>query len=680
MSLPFLRHGVTRGVADSLSHLLLAQVGTPGLVCDEQECIVTCNGAAESLFGRPLHELRGQSLDALMEALEGSRVAVLRGDGGRETAQVQRTPFAGAHGKGALWLLAPEKVEGGQRERIGQLAEFAGEAMLVAGPDRRIQHINTAGYRLLGMPEQQPRELFLDRLFPDWLQGLDPLHQGQNFRAWQGDAILLRPDGEKVPVRQVLMAHFDQGGGWSTLLTLRRDKSRWKEELRRWQHHDVLTGLANRRYLNGLLEATVGMARQQKRRMGVICMDLDHFKDINDTFGHRVGDKVLKALAKRISDTVGQDNLVARSGGDEFTVILPHLRDTEELKFLADRLLQAAHGALREDGAEIKPSLSLGMAVFPEDGQGAESLFAAADIAVRRAKEDGRDTARFFSAEMNRRVRDQVLLESHLRRALAEGEMYLHYQPQACLKTGTIVGVEALARWRHPEWGEVTPDRFIPAAERSGLILELGEWVLRTACRQYRAWCDGGNPPLRLAVNLSPRQFRQHNLATRVEAILAETGVSPRSLELEITEGSLMHDPGRAVAVLQHFSDLGIRVAIDDFGTGYSSLAYLKSFPLDRIKIDRSFVRGVPGDADDMAIIRAILSLARNLGLQTIAEGVETEAQREFLARQGCEEMQGFLLSRPIAGKALRELVLQCNLEGSGQFSSLAAMAPLGRG
>jgi diguanylate cyclase (GGDEF)-like protein len=376
-------------------------------------------------------------------------------------------------------------------------------------------------------------------------------------------------------------------------------------------------------------------------------IDLDHFKNVNDSLGHRVGDLLLVALAKRLKAALREQDTLARIGGDEFVLLLPGT-GADGAAHVAQKLQLLMQEPYQIEQHELAITPSIGIALFPADGADFDSLAKRADAAMYSAKQCGRNTFRFHTAAIHAQSARVLLLENALRRALERDQLQLHYQPQMSLEAGCIVGAEALLRWQHPELGSVSPAEFIPVAESSGLIASIGEWVLRTAVRQAKAWQDAGMAPIIMAVNLSPVQFRQPDLAELVGRTLEENGLAPQCLELELTESVASDNPANAVTVMNSLHALGVRMSIDDFGTGYSSLSYLKRFKVYKLKIDRSFVCNLLDDAEDRAIVIAILSLARSLGLRTIAEGVETEAQSDYLSGKGCDEIQGYWLSRPV--------------------------------
>ncbi len=406
--------------------------------------------------------------------------------------------------------------------------------------------------------------------------------------------------------------------------------------------HDALTGLPNRVLFAERLDRAVASVSHRGELAAVLCLDLDRFKEVNDTLGHAAGDLLLKEVAIRLQDCVRETDTVARLGGDEFAIIQFGPLEPTDAEDLCRRLLKRIAAPFRIENHDVCIGLSVGVALAPHDGQSTQQLLKNADIALYRAKAEGRDTYRFFAPGMDAELQARKATERDLRRALAEGQIELHYQPFAEADNQRITGVEALMRWHHPERGMISPGEFIPIAESTGLILPLGEWALWTACKQAKRW-DG----ITMSVNLSPVQFRHPDLVDLVGTVLCETGLEPARLELEITEGVLVQDTAAALGTLQGLKALGVKIAMDDFGTGYSSLSYLHRFPFDKLKIDQSFIRTLGKDANAAAIIRAILGLGKSLGLQTTAEGVETAGQMEFLQQEGCDLVQGYYLGRP---------------------------------
>jgi diguanylate cyclase (GGDEF)-like protein len=389
----------------------------------------------------------------------------------------------------------------------------------------------------------------------------------------------------------------------------------------------------------------------------VLFIDLDRFKNVNDTLGHDAGDRVLQAIAGRLKGCLREVDTLARLGGDEFGLLVEQVSDTRFVGNVARKLLKAVAEVLVVDGQEYHITASIGISTYPADGSDATTLLKNADIAMYRAKDRGKDNSQFYAAAMNAHSMARLSLETGLRHALERGEFLLHYQPKVDIASGRITGMEALVRWMRPESGLVSPADFIPLAEETGLIVPIGAWVLKTACERNRAWQLQGMPPLRVAVNLSARQFVQANLVSEVARVLDASGLAPASLELEITESMVMDNPERAIQTLRQLKSMGIALAIDDFGTGYSSLGYLKRFPIDNIKIDRSFIKDIPHSNDDATITRTIIDMTHNLRLKVVAEGVETAAQLDFLREHGCDEMQGYYFSRPLAEDAFLTLV-----------------------
>jgi diguanylate cyclase (GGDEF)-like protein len=413
--------------------------------------------------------------------------------------------------------------------------------------------------------------------------------------------------------------------------------------------HDALTGLPNRTLLQDRLAIALATARRQEDKVALLFLDLDRFKDINDSLGHSVGDLFLQEVARRLKRWGREQDTVARLGGDEFLIMLTDVKDIPDAAVAAERLMDAMAAEFVVQGHTLGVSCSLGISVFPEHGADGVTLIKNSDAAMYSAKESGRNTFRFFTEDMNAQVAERLALEHSLRLALPRNELFLMYQPQMDMATGKIVGLEALLRWKHPELGLVPPDRFIRIAENSGLILPIGEWVLRAACSQARKWQDEGLPALTVAVNVSAIQFRQEGFCKLIRRVLEETGLAPRYLELELTESLLLANAEVMLSVVHGLKAMGVTLAIDDFGTGYSNFASLRQFGVSKLKIDRSFIQDVAVKNDDAAITTAIISMAKGLRLKVIAEGVENEAQMSFLRAHQCDEIQGYYFSKPLA-------------------------------
>lgn len=476
-----------------------------------------------------------------------------------------------------------------------------------------------------------------------------------------------RADGGLVWLHDVVHLTAADAGcarlcGVTMEITPRKDL---ETQLTHLANHDPLTGLPNRRLLIDHLSQALAHAARRERAVGVLFLDLDRFKTINDSLGHGAGDLLLKAVADRLRGCVREGDTVARHGGDEFVIILDDMAHAQDAAHIAQKLLEQVarpfHGDTQvSSGEDFFSTACIGISLYPGDGEDTQTLLKNADAAMYRAKARGGNSYQFFTPEMDTQARMRLSLENALHAALEYNQFKLHYQPQVDLASGEITGVEALLRWDHPSHGLVSPSEFIPLLEETGLIVPVGEWVLREACAQARTWREAGSPWLRVAVNLSARQLRDQSFADSVAQTLADFELDPACLELEITESMVMQQPHQAMDILSRLSNLGVRLAIDDFGTGYSSLSHLKLFPINTIKIDQSFVHDLPDDTNDAAIVQAIIALARALELDVIAEGVETREQRAFLRAYGCDAMQGYFFSRPLPAKELLHLLSSC--------------------
>ncbi len=442
--------------------------------------------------------------------------------------------------------------------------------------------------------------------------------------------------------------------------TLAEEIEKAKVQMAHLAQHDALTDLPNRLLLNDRLDQAIALARRHGKQLAVMFLDLDRFKHINDSLGHTVGDQLLQSVAKRLTAGVRNSDTVCRQGGDEFVILLADIEHAEDAALSAQKILDALTVPHLIDQLDLHISVSIGISIYPDDGQDADTLIKNSDTAMYHAKEGGRNNYQFFEQNMNVLAVERQFIESGLRLALERQEFMLHYQPKINLETGTISGVEALVRWQHPQRGLIMPEQFVLIAEDCGLIVPLGTWVLREACRQAQAWQDAGLPPVPVAVNISAVQFRHKDFQESLTAILKDTGLAPGYLELELTESVLMHDADSTASVLNALKATGVRLAIDDFGTGYSSLSYLKRFPIDALKIDQSFMREIThatADSDDASIVAAVVSMGKSLNQRVIAEGVETREQIAFLQAQGCSEGQGFYFSQPVSSEELVELL-----------------------
>ncbi len=465
------------------------------------------------------------------------------------------------------------------------------------------------------------------------------------------NCILVRRDGFEIPIEDSVAPIHDRDGQATGAVIVFRDVSAARamaQQMAHSAHHDFLTGLPNRVLLNDRVGQAIASAPRHMKKVAVLFLDLDGFKHINNSLGHPTGDKLLQSISKRLVDCVRISDTVSRQGGDEFVVLLSEVEQPEDTAVTARRMLQAVAQPHSIDHHELHVTTSIGVSVYPEDGLDADTLVKNADTAMYQAKENGRQSYQFFKPAMNVRAVERQSIEEGLRRALERKEFALHYQPKINLGTGAITGAEALLRWTHPTRGLISPAQFIPVAEDCGLILPIGAWVFRQACKQARAWADAGLPATTVAVNVSAMEFRDDHFLDGLFAILAETGLNPKSLELELTESVLMKRAGSAASILQALREKGVQVAVDDFGTGYSSLSYLRKFPVDALKIDQSFIRQISAAGDDTAIVTAVIGMARSLDLRVIAEGVETLEELEFLRARKCDEAQGYHFSRPV--------------------------------
>ncbi len=536
--------------------------------------------------------------------------------------------------------------------------EQSPHSIVITDLQARIEYVNQAfvsatGYSVQEVLGQNPRLLQSGKTDPQQYTVMwEHLRAG---KPWQGEFINRRKDGTEYTEAVRLSPVKQKDGTVTHILAVKEDITQRKEaekQIHRLAYFDALTGLPNRLLLADRFSQALSMAQRQHEHMALLFLDLDHFKHINDTLGHPAGDAMLVETTRRLAGSVRAGDTLSRQGGDEFVLLLP---DCNALKaaHVAEKLMDSMTPVMHIEGHEMAMTLSIGIAIYPHDGSDFNALSKAADVAMYRAKEEGRNGYRFFTADMQARSERTLALENHLRRALDRGEFRLVYQPQVSLANGQLVGMEALLRWQHPTLGVVSPAEFIPMAESSGLILPIGEWVLRTAVKQLKVWMNQGLGSFTMAVNLSAVQFRDAELATRVAAVLQDEGLPPDCLELELTESVAMSDPLGAVVAMDQIHALGVHMAIDDFGTGYSSLSYLKRFKVDKLKIDRSFVQDITTDPDDKAIASAIIGLASSLGLRTIAEGVETPGQLAWLRLQGCDEAQGYFFSAPVGADEL---------------------------
>jgi diguanylate cyclase (GGDEF)-like protein/PAS domain S-box-containing protein len=520
------------------------------------------------------------------------------------------------------------------------------------------KRVNVKTFPMIGKKrwEQNYINMSADR----WTEHIALLEAHQPFRDMElcrvdetGDKLWISVSGEPV---------FDVSGAFKGYRGVGKDISERKQDEERIHYlanHDALTSLPNRTMFNEVLNLAIQNARRYNRNFAVLFIDLDRFKIINDTLGHEAGDKLLKEMGSRLTQTVRSSDVVARLGGDEFVVLVQEVSEAKQVEAVARKILSALVQPMVMQGQECRVTASIGICMYPSEAQDEQGLMKNADIAMYRAKEDGKNNYKFYSEEINIHSFERLALETSLRRGLERNEFLLHYQAKLDLHTGRITGVEALVRWQHPEMGLVPPAQFIPLAEETGLIVPIGKWVLNTACAQNVAWQREGLPPLHMAVNLSARQFADEDLVKDIASALESTGLRPELLELELTESMVIQNTERAGRVLAELKKMRVRLAIDDFGVGYSSLTHLKRFPIDTLKVDRSFIRDLPQDLEDKAITEAIIAMGKSLNLTVVAEGVETLEQQTFLQDHGCDEMQGYFFSKPIPSGEFAELLRQ---------------------
>jgi diguanylate cyclase (GGDEF)-like protein/PAS domain S-box-containing protein len=540
-------------------------------------------------------------------------------------------------------------------ELLGAGVESLPIGITLSDAEGRIIYTNSAeaamhGYKVEELMHQDARILA-----PERLHGARLLEKTKKCGVWRRESVNWRKGGEEFPVQLssvVVRNARKEFLGTATICEDITERKKNEQKIHQLAYFDPLTGLPNRTLFLDRLQKALASTDRSRQAVAVLLLDLDNFKDINDTQGHEFGDKLLKEVARRLSSCIRAADTLARLGGDEF-VVMSAVRHEKTAGSIAFRIQENFRPPFEIDGRLTYAGFSIGIALYPNDAPDLEVLLRCADTAMYRAKAGGRQNSQFFSPEMNREIMEKVALEYALREALDRQELTLCYQPQWDLQTGSRCVVEVLARWRHPELGDISPARFIPLAESSGLIYRLGEWVLRSACTQAKVWAEAGCPVERVAVNISGHQLRQPDFTDLIDSVLAETKLDPARLELEFTEGVLMEHAGQTATIMQTLKGMGIQLSIDDFGTGYSSLSYLKHFPIDRIKIDRAFVAGIERDPGDTAIVTAVIALAHTLKIKVLAEGVETRAQLEFLQESGCSEGQGFFLGAPMKAEEL---------------------------
>jgi diguanylate cyclase (GGDEF)-like protein/PAS domain S-box-containing protein len=555
-------------------------------------------------------------------------------------------------------LISSRKARKDTEKRYHSIISQASDIILLVDIDsKRILEANLAFQRLLGYSPEETMLLTLYDIIGDDRSGIE-WHMNRIISeksCFLGENTVKGMDGNLIEAD--LNANLVSYGDQQVICMVIRDiseRKRFEGELMHMAHHDALTGLPNRTLFFDRLRQGLYKKERSRKMLAVVYLDLDRFKIINDTLGHHVGDLLLQKVADRLREVIRKADTISRLGGDEFTIIIDEIATYADTLLVVEKIIHVFAAPFRLEKHEMFVTASMGVTIYPNDGDTAEKLLQNADTAMYHAKEDGRNTYQFFSEEMNIRVSERLSTETGLRHALARDEFLLHYQPRVNTTTGRIVGMEALIRWQHPEKGVVSPDTFIPLAEETGLIIPIGEWVLRTACAQAREWRDAGLTRMRVSVNISCRQFTHDDLTATIRRILEEAAIEPSCLELEITESLIMIDPEKAIALIRELKEMGIFIAIDDFGTGYSSLSHLKRLPADILKVDQSFVRGIPENKNDKTLVATIINMGHNLGLGLVAEGVENEEQLRFLEAHNCHEVQGFFFSKPLPAESLQ--------------------------
>jgi diguanylate cyclase (GGDEF)-like protein/PAS domain S-box-containing protein len=553
-------------------------------------------------------------------------------------------------------------------ERAQETLNSIGDAVISTDTAGRVTFFNAVAERLTGWPSAdaigRPLEEVL-RIVDSVSRATVPNPMARATRENRAvgltpNCVLIRRDGAEAAIEDSVAPIRDRHGEVTGAVMVFHDVSASRaltEKMAHLAQHDSLTDLPNRVLLNDRLAQAISFAQRHHEKLAVLYMDLDRFKHINDSLGHSIGDHLLQSVAQRISECVRASDTVSRQGGDEFVVVFAEVANASDASICADKILAAVRRPHYFDGHDLHVTASVGIALYPDDGGDADALLANADCAMYQAKDSGRDNYQFYGAVLNSTSTDRQLLETDLRHAIHRREFELYYQPMIDLHTGAVSGAEALLRWRHPVRGLVSPAHFISVAEESGMIVPIGQWVLREACRQGKAWRDAGLAPVRLAINVSAVELRAKGFASDFGSLLLETGFDPGMLELELTETFLMQDVASTAEVLSAIKAVGVRLALDDFGTGWSSLSHMRRFPIDTLKVDKSFVRDVTTDAGDASVVSAVINMAKSLHIQVIAEGVETREQLEFLQAHGCPEAQGNYFSYPLIADAFAELL-----------------------
>ena len=675
-----------RLLAENVMDLIIF-IRPDGLIIDANEAAVQCYGyTRQELTNMPVHKLRlpedHLSLATFFEkAPNGFEVelkhvckdgSVFPIDISAKGATINGKPIIVSiirditkrkEAEAEVWL---------EKERAQVTLESIGDAVITTDVRAKVEYLNPVAEALTGWKKEEAIGLSLEQVFQivDEKTGIkveSPIErcllEGQVV-GLANHTVLINKVGYTIAIEDSAAPIRDRNQTIIGAVLVFHDvsfKRNLMKELAHQAQHDALTGLPNRYLFNEYLKQALARAKRKQGKLAVLFLDLDRFKLVNDTMGHNLGDRLLYHIAERIRQSLREEDTIARQGGDEFLVLLPEIADDLEAVSVAERILGVFIQPIILDGNEVYMSTSIGISLYPSDGTDLETLVKQADTAMYHAKEKGRNNYQFFTYGLNIKVNERLSMENSLRKALARGEFVLHYQPQVDFGSGRIVGMEALIRWNSVELGLVPPVAFIPLAEETGLIVPIGEWVLRTACAQNKAWQEQGHPSMSIAVNISARQFREPDFIKLVAKVLQETGLDSQWLELEITESIAMENGKNSLEMLNRFKELGIRISIDDFGTGFSSLNYLRRMPIDTLKIDQCFIRDISSGENGEEVVTAIINLAKNLNLKVIAEGVETNNQWSFLKDRMCDQMQGFLFSRAVPPQEIERLFARSN-------------------
>lgn len=563
-----------------------------------------------------------------------------------------------------------------ERARLVEILEATSDCVSMSDPAGKVIYLNSAGRKLIGLPVSARMGAETSEIHPPWARELierEGRPVAERAGSWQGETAIKAADGTEIPVSQVIIAHRGSEGEirfFSTIARDIRERKAYEAKLQYLAHHDALTGLPNRELLGDRTVQAIAHAKRGGRPTALLVLDLDRFKLVNEGYSHAAGDALLRLVAERLRRAVREGDTVARLSADEFGVLMTDLARPDDALTVARKIQDLMRPPFLLDWRELHITASIGASIFPRDGEEFDILLSSADAAMQRVKAEGRGGFQFYTQAMTRQATDRLELENELRLALEKGDLEIHYQPQVVLENGRIIGAEALMRWQHQGRGWISPLQFVPIAEESDLIHPLGEFALVHSCREVKNWDRAGYAQLRIAVNVSARQFRNPGFVETVERALRAAELDPGRLDLELTEGVLIEKREEAVAILQRLKALGVRIAVDDFGTGYSSLSYLSRLPIDCLKIDRSFVKRVHEHGHDAAIAQAVISLAHSLGLRVVAEGVETADQMGFLRAHGCDQGQGYLFSPAVRADAMANLLAIGSLNSDNQSAA----------